>query len=633
MGSATLSQLDSQISNINFSVNLRKSFIVFISSFILILNGHAQLKMAPVIHPGQKIEDRLSHARITETDTLTLPFWDDFSGKSTTPDPGLWMEEGNVYINQTLAINPPTLGVATLDGARNNGSIYDPDPLLVGMADSLVSKPINLGTLSASELNTVFLSFFWEYFGIAEIPDEEDSLRLLFKNQQNEWEIMDTFTRDRVIATDTFMQVIYKLEPRFLHGAFQFKFEVFARLSGPFDTWHIDYVYLDKNRSLTDKNYFDRAISTPPDYIFKEYSAIPINQFFKDPQKFIQSSSFDIYNLDNLLQPIEYTATLVNTFEPLQIIEELNFNTEVNPILQGEERRKLITSVPDINNFDSGLDSIYMTLNVYISSGDSVSDNGINYRVNDTTSASYVLHNYYARDDGTAEFGIGLEQKGGKVACMFVVEEPDVLNRVDIHFPNIGRIQAGSGFSIFVWDKLSDNPFDIIYERENLAIEPISNFNQFQTIRLPDINVVDTFYIGWEQYTTEFMTVGLDKQHDTGDKIFYNVNGVWTKNTEFSGSLMLRPYFGQVGPPTALEEGIGSSAWLNIFPNPSTGFIWIEEPFESFKIFDLTGMMFGEGHKKKVGALYDLSALPDGLYILKLESPEWTRSCKILIRR
>ncbi|MBR9998169.1 MAG: T9SS type A sorting domain-containing protein [Cyclobacteriaceae bacterium] len=610
-----------------------KFFILILAAFIPVLNGHAQLKIIPVF-PGRQTPDNGFHkTRKAESDTINLPFWDDFSGNSSIPDPARWIEGSHVYINQSLAINPPTLGVATLDGAKNNAGIYDPDPLKTGLADSLVSKPINLGTLNTGEVNTIFLSFFWQYFGNAEIPDQEDSLRLLFKNQQNEWEVIDAFTRDRVVESDKFSQVIYKLDPRFMHGAFQFKFEVFARLSGPYDAWHIDYVYLDKNRSLTDTHYFDRAIFSTPGFLFGEYSAMPINQFFEDPQKFIQPSSFGIFNLDNIFQPIEYTATLVNTFDPAQTIEILNFNTEVNPILQGEERRQLFTSLPDINSLNPELDSIYITLKVHISSGDSILENGINYRVNDSTSADFVLHNHYARDDGSAEFGIGLEQRGGKVAYMFVVEESDVLNRVDIHFPNIGRIQAGSGFSVFVWKKLSDNPLDVMYERENLAVEAISDFDQFQTIRLPEITVVDTFYIGWEQYTPEFMTVGLDKQHDTGDKIFYNVDGAWAQNTEFSGSLMLRPYFGQSDPTTGLEDGSQDAARLNIYPNPSSGFIRMDTPFENYKIFDLSGALIREGRKKGEGHIYDLTGLREGLYMLRLEGLEITQTCKIIIRK
>jgi len=614
------------------SGTIRRS-IITLCLFFFLLNGYSQLKISPV-HPVPegKIHER-SQSRKSETDTLELPFWDDFSGNSFIPNPDLWLDGGNVYVNRNMALNPPTLGVATLDGATSNGGIYDPDPFLTGLADSLVSKPINLGNLNASELNTVFLSFFWEYFGNAEIPDNEDSLRLLFRNQQDKWEVIDTFTKDNVVAADTFLQVIYKLDPRFLHGSFQFKFEVFARLSGPYDTWHLDYVYLDKNRNLIDKNYFDRAISTLPNYIFKEYSALPINQFFENPQKFIQSADFDIYNLDNFLQPIEYTATLVNTFDPSQIIEVLNFNTEVNPILQGEERRKLFTGIPDITNFNPDIDSIYMTLNIHISSGDSVADNGINYRVNDTITNSYVLHNFYARDDGTAEFGIGLEQKGGKVACMFVVEEPDVLNRVDVHFPNIGRIQAGSGFSIFVWRRLSNNPFDVIFERENLAIEPINDFNQFQSIRLPDITVIDTFYVGWEQYTTEFMTVGLDKGHNSGDKIYYNVNGVWMQNKDVTGSLMLRPYFGQSDPTTGLGNEYNKTNSVEIYPNPSDGIIRIEEDFQFFRIFDVAGSMVKEESKTASDQFYDISSLPNGLYILKLICQDKILTAKIILER
>ena len=613
------------------TVSGRLVILVLFSSFMTI-DGYAQLKILPLSSQGARQETQ-GRNRKSETDTLNLPFWDDFSSNSTRPDPARWIDGSNVYINKNLPIHPPSLGVATFDGAKNNGGIYDPDPFLYGPADSLISKPINLGGLRPEELNTVFLSFFWEFFGNAEIPDEEDSFRIEFKNQQNEWEIIDTFNRERVLRTDSFTQVIYKLEPRFLHSGFQFKFQAFARLSGPYDTWHIDYVYLDKNRGLTDLNYFDRAISTTPDYIFGEYSAMPINQFFHDPGKFLQPSSFEINNLDNFLQPIEYTAILVNTFNPEQTIEVLNFNTEVNPILQGEERRQLFTRTPDKENFNQDIDSIYLTLNVHISSGDSVLDNGINYRVNDTTSAEFVLHNYFARDDGSAEFGIGLEQNGGKVAYMFVVEEPDVLNRVDVYFPNIGRIQTGSGFSIFVWKKLSENPFDVVYERENLAIEAINDFNQFQTIRLPEITVADTFYIGWEQYTNDFMTVGFDKQHDTGDKIFYNVNGVWVQNTDFSGSLMLRPYFGLSDPTTGLEDKLTGTQGLNIYPNPSDGYIRMDLPFRRYEVYNPAGKFLAGGNKKEEGEIYDLSFLPGGIYILKLEDSQESRACRILIKK
>jgi len=590
-----------------------KGFLVLFILLLLSNKGISQLKLVPASNPSIQNYSK-ENARTLDSDTLLLPVWDDFSYGGGIPDPEIWINSNGVYINYSLGIKPPSLGVATFDGASSNAGIYDADQFAIGLADSLVSKPIDLGSLGPTEINSVYLSFFWEFFGHPEIPDEEDSLKLLFKNQQDQWENIDVFDRDRAIANDTFQQVIYKVEPRFLHTAFQFKFENKARLSGPYDSWHIDYVYLDKDRSITDRAYLDRAITDQPDYIFKGYSAMPLEQFIADPDKFIIRSEVDIYNLDILLQPIEYTAVIRNTFDKDQIIDTLNFNTEVNPVLQGFQRRTLYTNELDVNSLDLDSDSIYLTMDFYISSGDSIADNGINYQINDTTSFDYVLDNFYATDDGTAEFGLGLEQLDAQLAYMFVMDEPDVLNRVDIHFPNIGRIQSGTAFNFRVWRRLTDNPDDLLFERPNMAIEPISDFNQFQTIRLSDIYVTDTFYIGYEQRTNTFMAVGFDKQHDSGYRIFYNVFGDWVPNDEHQGSLMIRPYFGDSEPTGIPSETIQN---IKIFPNPTHGIIRIEGKFEHVSVYDLLGkkLLYKEG--SEMNAELDISQFNEGIYIIR----------------
>ena len=610
---------------------LKEHFIKLPAFFLMLVlsnAGMAQLKLVPVAPPPSKDQNG-KYARTADTDTLTLPIWDDFSYGGGLPDPDLWINSSGVYINYTLGIKPPSLGVATFDGASAYAGIYDSDPFAIGYADSLVSKPIDLGSLAPSEINSVYLSFFWEFFGYPEIPDEEDSLRLMFKNQENLWEVIDVFDRNRAISNDTFQQVIYKVEPRFLHSSFQFKFENKARLSGPYDSWHIDYIYLDKGRAIPDRAFIDRAITGFPDFIFKGYSAMPIEQFSADPSKYIISSQLDIYNLDALLQPIEFTAVLRNTFDKNQVIDTLNFNTEVNPPLQGYQRRTLYTQELDDSRLDLDLDSIYMTLDFYISSGDSVSDDGINYRINDTTSFDFVLDNYFATDDGTAEFGLGLEQSDAQVAYMFVLDEPDVLNRVDIHFPNIGRIQAGSAFNIKVWRRLSNNPDDLLYERPDLAVEPITDFNQFQSIRLSDIYVVDTFYIGYEQSTNEFLAIGFDKQHDMSDRIFYNIFGDWQPNEDLHGSLMIRPYFGDAEPtglPSVEFPGI------QIYPNPTSGIIRIDGGATELAVYDLLGNRVIYRKNAGVTSVVDLSLLKEGIYIMRAYVEGHYISKKILKR-
>ena len=590
-------------------------FFIILLLFFFNYRGTAQLKITS-INPPQSNNDQEWNARIME-DTLSLPVWDDFSYGGGFPDADIWINSPNVLINYSLGIKPPSLGVATFDGATANGGIYNSNQEAVGIADSLVSKPIDLSTLGPTEINSVYLSFFWQFYGFPEIPDAEDSLRLFFKNQQNQWEVIDVFDRDRAIASDTFQQVIYKVEPRFLHTAFQFKFENKARLSGSYDSWHIDYVYLNKGRSVNDLAYIDRAITNPPDYIFNGYSAVPIEQFVTDPDKYLIQSKVDIYNLDDLLQPIEYTAIIRDTYDKNIIFDTLNYNTEVNPPIQGFQRRTLYTNELDVNKLDLTSDSLFLTMDFYISSGDTISEGVIDYRVNDTTSFDYALTNYFATDDGTAEFGLGLEQLDGQLAYMFVMDAPDVINRVDIHFPNIGRDQAGTAFSFRVWRRLTDNPDDLLFERQDMAITPITSFNEFQTITLSDIYVTDTFYVGYEQRTNLFMAVGFDKQHDAGERIFYNVLGEWIPNTDHQGSLMIRPYFGDREPTGIDEESLKKP---KVYPNPTTGIIRIEGKFERITVYDLLGNTLIDNGESGDLIDYDFSNFKEGLYIIRMSS-------------
>lgn len=100
-------------------------------------------------------------------DTLDLPFFDDFSEPFSRlrnlgddyPNPDRWI--GNtVYINNHMAINPISQGVATFDGLDEMGRAYGFGFSLPSDADSLTSKPIRLsGTLPDS---SVVLSFYYQ---------------------------------------------------------------------------------------------------------------------------------------------------------------------------------------------------------------------------------------------------------------------------------------------------------------------------------------------------------------------------------------------------------------------------------------------------------------------------------------
>lgn len=60
-----------------------------------------------------------------------------------------------------------------------------------------------------------------------------------------------------------FILVPYSFVLKYLYNGFQFRFKNYASLTGNNDHWHIDYVRLDKNRSVTDTSISDIAFSMP----------------------------------------------------------------------------------------------------------------------------------------------------------------------------------------------------------------------------------------------------------------------------------------------------------------------------------------------------------------------------------
>ena len=84
------------------------------------------------------------------SDTLSLPFFDDFSYDKVYPSSKLWMDK-NVYVNNNFAKNPPTVGVATFDVLDENGRLYTDANDFSSVADYLTSKPIDLNAKSYEE--------------------------------------------------------------------------------------------------------------------------------------------------------------------------------------------------------------------------------------------------------------------------------------------------------------------------------------------------------------------------------------------------------------------------------------------------------------------------------------------------
>jgi len=257
-------------------------------------------------------------------------FFDDFSDSSVFPDDKYWADD-QAFINETFAFNPPSIGVATLDGLDENGEPYIPSTSLeIGTADNLTSVPFCMAGIQESD--NLFLSFYYQQQGLGDYPNSGDSLVLELKDVRidddgvshpGKWnevwsqtginqnltdssflfvnqEIADEFIVEQAIQ-DTIETLQFDTLPgsnpliidtiviateydtlgmaTFFLPGFQFRFRSIATATGNNDHWNIDYVQLTKDGSSSSNPINDVSHIGPSQSFLQNYTSMPWNQF------------------------------------------------------------------------------------------------------------------------------------------------------------------------------------------------------------------------------------------------------------------------------------------------------------------------------------------------------------------
>ena len=632
----------------------------------------AQLKVYPLPRTAEsftaKSKKKNSTARTQELTPRSLPFWDDFSwtavnNKGDTvknyPVDSLWVNNYRVWVNDGLGLNPPSINVASLNGLDSaDNSPYSDQSTATGFRDTLVSQPIKLNEVVSGERSSVYLSFFYQWSGNGEPPDANDYLRVDFKNDQGTWESVMTIRTKDSFQNDEFYDTIVQVNgDRFFHENFQFRFMNFGRLSGPYDTWNLDYVYLNKNRTSTDRYLPDRTIISSLTNLFNQYRAVPYDHFLVS--KSISQPAYGVFNVKNDTSTLSYSTQGIfhNYKDGVAVPYEVDTlgNSGTSPIdgLTGiiyARERKTVTleHVPDPNDvlqFDPDADSVSVSLKVQLFTGDTfnpktgafASDYNplkyqpLDFRSNDTIRADYWLKDYYAYDDGIADYAVALTAFGNRAAYLFemLTPEPDTLVGFDIYYPDYG-VPSNLNVDFTVYDDANGLPGTPLYTLPSYSIAR-NGTNKFKKIRFGEPFLVeDKFYVGWKAPVGGAFKVGLDTNNDSGPKLFVNTNGFWFQSADVIGSVMIRPVFGSGTIITGIPE---EELQSQIFPNPNDGGFFVPRDFKIITITNLAGQSveytiqgFGESQKVNVP---NASA---GLYILRMQKNEQIFSSKVVIR-
>lgn len=600
----------------------RYAGLVLICALFLAESTFAQLVRVPLERslPSNAAKTKASSSKRTKADTpLLLPFFDDFSGTpvfdesdpySGFPFEDLWEDSYDVWINEGLAINAPSLHVATLDGLDSAGRPYSNQVLENGYRDVLTSRPINLSTdyVGLGERSGVYLSFFYQWQGNGEAPDASDFFRVEFFGADSTWVTALTITTVPDFTRDQFYQAIVQVSgDNFFWENFRFRFRNYGRLSGPYDTWNLDYIYLNKGRTAESLTYPDRAIASSVGPVFGEFYSMPIDHFrqvpvYTPPQVDIQSLragpdgaptdytvqfTFDNYTGDALTRIAMPFGPVGSKFPDNNLQPGERFRSTIRTNSNGIDFND-----PAFNADDYFLPGAERT-DLRISLGIYEPDAGI-FSSNDTISQVYHLDDFYAYDDGTAEYAVVLSETDDQVAYGFDVMAPGPQQLVgfDVYIP----AYSISGFTtaeFFVMDA-DDNgePGDRLTTVTHIARD--NPRNGFQRVNIEPVIVSGQFFIGWKGTASNRIRVGIDYSNNTVNRIYEDLNGIiedgklrWYPVSALTeGSLMIRPNFGEAAPISGIDPDREDIA---IYPNPSDGAFTIESVVERLEVLSVSG--------------------------------------------
>ncbi|MDG1477253.1 MAG: hypothetical protein P8Q14_08910, partial [Vicingaceae bacterium] len=505
---------------------------------------------------------------------VNLPFVDDFSQNFLYPNLNLW-QDINVFINSNLPINPVTYGVATFDGLDSTGTPYNFGfANSYGQADQLTSQQIDLTTITDS----VYLSFYYQPQGNGNKPETKDSLRLEFFRQRDSTWIRMWGTPG--VPNHTFKKVMIPVDTSFHNNEFQFRFTNWATLSGNVDHWHVDYIYVNDNRSYADTMLHDVSFITNNYNMLSEFTAMPWQHYSTNPIGNMAATMPVTYrNNDTINYQVRYKYEVIEdngTGASIELYPTGPANKNVASYSSLIEPQAVYNTANNTFSFplDNTVKNKVFQIKNYFELFGSPQDDRV---INDTVLSYQVFGSYYAYDDGSAEQGYGVQGIGSKLAHEFNIKKSDTLTAFQIYFNPIQNDLSGQSFRLKIWSSLS--PETEVYSQVATAFtSPIySNTNQFLIYNLdqPIILAVGTYYFGWEKISSEYLNVGWDVNTNNKSKVHFNSSGVW-ETASFDGTLMLRPVFGTTPDPTVNIEEKELANDFVVYPNPTTNTIYFK---------------------------------------------------------
>jgi hypothetical protein len=565
-------------------------------------------------------EAQVKKSRLKSSTVLTLPFYDDFSYKQSTPASRLWSDR-YVFINNTFSTDQVNQGVATFDALDENGDLYSNAAAIPFPADTLTSLPINL---AFSPADSLYLSFLYEPGGIADLPEASDSLTLeFFAPSEASWH---SVWRAKGGTKAGFKRVMIGItNTRYLKNGFRFRFTNYASLSGIVsepskagnaDEWNLDCILLNKGRNLNDTVIQDVAMTLPLRSLLNNYEAMPYNQF-KEKAFWVEMGSwfeFNFINNDNEGRKIDRNVIIKDVYKKTTA-QTLSYGAANYSAGTTYSTKDPLQYTFQLSSPDSALFLIKSCLGTYNTS-DSLQNDTLIYR--------QVFSNYFAYDDGSKEAGYGINGEGSDnamVAVRYRSYITDSVAGISVCFNDAYNNANRKYFYPMVWSDNNGTPGDILATGDEAMVRTTAAHNGFVTYKFSkSVPVTDYFWVGWKQVSESYLNAGLDLNTLPQGQQYYWINGSWYESSA-PGTILLRAVMGSVGTTTSTgEDPTASADQFTLYPNPSSDHITISSPDgdEDYRltIYNLGGMIVMQSDNI---TNVDISKLSPGCYFAAIK--------------
>lgn len=569
---------------------------------------------------------------------LDLPFFEDFSQNGTPQE--LW-ENQQVWPNKNFAVSPPSAGVATFDALDSHGQLHPQQPLPSWGADTLTSLPINL---AKPGLTDIWLSFWYQPQGLGNAPEKKDSLLVdFFDPVTAQWHNVWQATGDTLRP---FRQVMLPVtDEKFLREGFRFRFrnrvslisEYFnTGLRGNTDHWHVDYIRLDKERSALDTTFRDVAVVTGPESLLTNYCELPYAHF---QVAFLSESTNELsISYRNLWHTLLLTGrgfSIQNLWDPDQ--EPVRYAGGNDNTLPAIETR--YTKAIDAPYAQEAADSARYLIKAWIETF------GGDPKTNDTLQFIQTFGRRFARDDGSAEAGYGIEESAGSVALSYWAFVPDSISAVEIWLN--ATVATGServSFRPAIWADNNGKPGALLYAATSeVTLQPENRYHAIPLEKSLQVN--GPFYVGWIQDHADFLNVGFDRNTPRQGALFFRLGSEGWRDSDLdhTGIAMIRPVAKRNTsaslPPSPLARNE-----IFVSPNPAAQSITLTPPhatetFTEVQLLDGSGRVvyrylpgtMGPQNGTPDGDAVQLAlpSLPNGLYLLRIR----TSNGKLTVKR